>query len=281
MRNLTLLYSDAEDPLAVSLRAHASVEAMHVDDLTGYFGKEEREIMPSFSVPDAVRARFADKIVLNRVFNLKETGLGTRLKDWKCHEIWGHFLLRQLFADGSRLVHDTGPRGVSRTLLPLNTQWFKVSRLDDPVATPRYVYNFGGESEGLDTLREPFQKSVWSLYDWREERHLPAGEANWHRFFVEKPAGSPVLCYFFDVDRLGEDGLEIVPLRGETTADRQRILALARSLSSTFASAVGEFLFFVEDDGTLRFYAFSPYLSSAANHPAFAGHVERWVSSLH
>ena len=50
------------------------------------------------------------------------------------------------------------------------------------------------EVAGLDN---PMQKSVWSLFDWMDERYLPATEASRHQFLVERPAGKPLIAYFF------------------------------------------------------------------------------------
>ncbi|HWL88440.1 MAG TPA: hypothetical protein VNO21_21705 [Polyangiaceae bacterium] len=279
MDKVTILYSDVEDPLALAIPSDTRVHKIHVDELASFFRKDERWAVPTFSAPDRIRSRFHGRVVLNRIFNLQSTKLGALLQSWGFHELWVHFLLSELLAESARLVHDTGPRGVSRTLLPLNSQWLMVNDLEYAISTPAYVYNFGGELVELDAIDNPIQKSVWSLFDWRQERHLPAGEAAWHRFFVQKPTGSPVLCYFFDIDRLGEDGLAVVPLRDPVSIPMDKMLTLAKLLATKFASAIGEFLIYVGEDENIRFHAFSPYLKTASSHGDFVPLFNRWLES--
>ncbi|MDF3982624.1 hypothetical protein P3W24_17540 [Luteibacter sp. PPL201] len=255
-----ILHAEPNDPL---LDAMPDAEHMPVDALLPYVHRAEWPSVVRAEFPDDVVRRFAGRRVINRGFSYNGTRLRETLGEWGCHEQWCHRLLQPLFDVAGEVAHDPGLKGVSRSRLPLNSQWFLLRRERPDIQVPTFVYAFGGTRVDLHDFKNPMQKSIWSLFDWKEETHLPVSEQHWHRFFVERPVGTPVLMHFVG-DRVG-----FVFPRGPMSIDEAAFRELAGSVSTTFRSRIGEVLSYVEDDGTIRFHAFSPYLLSVARQPSF------------
>ncbi|GFZ97792.1 hypothetical protein [Dyella caseinilytica] len=218
-------------------------------------------------LPDLFNGAF----VFNRVFSLDGTEIRHTLNDWRCDERWFHVRLNQLLAKAGTLAHDTGVQGASRTLLPLNTQWFYVGNAQSTFKVPDFSYGFAREQPDLSRLTSPFQKSIWSISDWKVERNLSPAEENWHRFYVERPRGTPVVGYYL------EDEVNIIFPSKEIHVDIASLKLLTQTVRDKFHSLLGEILFYVEDDGSYRYYAFSPFLASAANDPLFAKKFCSWI----
>ncbi|XQA62702.1 hypothetical protein ACM9XD_04905 [Xanthomonas sacchari] len=271
-----IVYSSSEDPVAAcgaACAASQQVSVMHVDELLPFLSTHAWPQILQLQVPAEIRDRFSNARIINRVFSLSGTQLIAFLHKHQVDERWFHIRLQDLFLLGRSLAHDTGVRGVSKSLLPLNAQWFGIRRALPNLQVPRFSYAFGYERSDLTEFSSPLQKSVWSLFDWREERHLPASEADRHQFHVERPIGTPVIFYF-----LGDDFHTVHFPQEAVDVDHARIASINRAARSAFHSELGEVLLYAE--GTdLRFYAFSPYLLSVASKPSFGQELEEWLLS--
>jgi hypothetical protein len=137
----------------------------------------------------------------------------------------------------------------------LNSQWLFLGA--QGIDVPTYVYSFGGSAPDLSKIKDPMQKSIWSLHDWREETNFGPDNVNWHPFYVERPTGVPVLCNYI------RDDVNIVMLRDPTEKGVDDFRPMAKIVSQVFRSQMGEFLTYVESDGTIRFYAFTPTLHAS------------------
>jgi len=220
---------------------------------------------------------FEDNRVVNRIFWDKSSLIFEKVISLGYHEQWVHSTLDPLLNAAQKLSQDRGMRGVSKALMPLNTQWYllkKAAIID--IKIPKFVYAFGGEIPCLKSFANPMQKSVWSLYDWREERHLPEDEINWHRFFVDRPVGTPVICYFAGINDFGMDGMNIIFPRERVAIDMQKVVPFAKSVASAFLSDVGEFLFYVVGDGIFEFRAFSPMMENAIDDEKCSIIMRQW-----
>ena len=276
---LVLLYSSPEDPVAtcglVRSSKDSDVKAIHIDELLPFFSARPwPEILRVEAIPE-LRQVFAGARIVNRIFNLSHTQTLQYLNEHSIDERWLHIRLRKILGIGGSLSYDTGVRGVSRSLLPLNAQWFEIRRILPNLAIPEFTYAFGYEQADLTALNDPIQKSVWSLFDWKEERHLSIDEARRHQFFVERPKGVPLISYF-----LGKDFSAVHFPREAMTIDAARIDEINHAARSAFKSECGELLLYAEGQ-ELRFYAFSPYLSSIAATPSFERDLEEWLHSNH
>jgi hypothetical protein len=273
---IVMLYSSHEDPLVAAARhvGRATVDFVHVDDLLPYLGREEWPDWLSATFPDEIVQRFRDAIVVNRVFSTTGTRTEETLRSWSRDERWLHIRLDGLLRKAAWRAHDVGVRGVSHCLLPLNTQWFRAAQYDPTIAIPVFSYAVGYEEPDLAGLVDPMQKSVWSLFDWKEEHHILPAERMRHRFFVEAPRGSPLFGHFYG------DSVHTTFPRDEAAFSSDQVNRVAKACRVQFQSDVGEFLLYVEDDGTLRFHAFSPYMLSAATDTSFRDHVNAWLIGL-
>jgi hypothetical protein len=256
IRNV-VLYSNPADPVADVLARAGRATCIHTDALVPYLhrGSWPQPIHADF--PADIKALFHGANVFNRVFNHNQTKLADRLAEWRLHTLWGDRPLTQLVLSGASRWHDVSIRGVSRSSLPLNTQWFLLANRTDRVTFPKFVYGFGRVQPDLHDFHDPMQKSVWSLFDWREERQLGDGDRNWHKFFVDRPTGTPVICFYV------ESSLGFIFPRGEISVDTALFTEVAKHVADTFDSRMGEFLTFMEDDGRMMFCAFSPQMQSA------------------
>jgi hypothetical protein len=273
---IVVVYSNHNDPVVGSLLKIAGVEGLHVDEISESLGDPLH--IWNFSQKNAPIAKryfpvFDQKLVINRVFTLKGTELSTGLRRLGFSDSWGNIIIKDLLKYSSKYTHDVGGRGVSMSLLPLHLQWFYADRNLKGIRTPKFAYAFGEELPDLEDLVDPFQKSIWSLFDWNEEDHLPATERNWGRFFVERPTGLPVVCYF-----LGEKQIEFMFPREKFDLDHGALMEAALALMKVFKSDIGELLFYREPDGSYKFYAFSPYLLTAKSADEFDDCLMRYVA---
>ncbi|HVI56275.1 MAG TPA: hypothetical protein VM621_14625 [Luteibacter sp.] len=273
---IVMLYSGQEDPLMTAARqaANTTVDFVHIDDLLPFLDREEWPAWLSANFPDEIGRRFRDAVVINRIFSTTGTRTEDTLRGWGRDERWLHIRLDDLLRKAAWRAHDVGVRGVSHCLLPLNTQWFRVAQYDPTIATPAFSYAVGYEEPDLAGLADPMQKSVWSLFDWKEEHHILPAERMRHRFFVEAPKGLPLFGHFY-----GESVHTTFP-RDRADFSSDQVNRIAKACRIQFQSDVGEFLSYVEGDGTLRFHAFSPYMLSAATDTSFHDHVSAWLTSL-
>lgn len=255
------VYSDSTDPL-IRVLEDIGVLALHVDELLAHITKAEWPILISTSYTPAIIQLFDRKTVFNRVFSFNNTEFGHRLEEWGYPYAWGHVALRSLYLHAKSLIHDTGERGVSKCMLPLNTQWWAMSDRGG-FAVPKFLYAFGTTEPDLTGFADPIRKSIWSIHEWGGEASLSGPEGVWHPFYVERPAGTPVMCSF-----LGSDVRLAFP-RGSIGVPIEKFVELARIARNIFCSEIGEILTFVEGNGTIRFYAFSPTMSSFVDQPDF------------
>lgn len=263
------IYSDAADPL-IRVLENVGVLTLHVDELLAHVTRAEWPILLSTSYTPAIVRLLDHKTVFNRVFSFNNTEYGHRLDEWGYPHAWGHLALRPLYLHARSLIHDTGERGVSRCMLPLNTQWSAVSNHSE-FAVPKFLYAFGTTEPDLTGFAHPIRKSIWSIHEWGEEVTLNGPEGVWHPFYVERPVGTPVMCSF-----LGPDVRLAFP-RNSTDAPIEKFIELARVARILFCSEIGEILTFVEEDGTIRFYAFSPTMSSFVDLPDFEGRLSSFM----
>jgi hypothetical protein len=276
-----ILFSRSDDPVVQYLRAHGEgIRIFHVDELTPYLNLVEWPGIFEQHYPAEMLEAFTGAHVINRVFSLGGTRLKALFDSWLYHEQWAHLALAPLLDRATELSHDTGIKGASRSLLPLSTQWFLLERAVASVKTPVFAYAFGGAEPDIKEIVSPLQKSVWSLFDWRDEGHISEQERQWHRFVVDRPTGVPVICYFVNSALEEAEDIDFILPRGETEIDRGRFADLAQAVARIFRSELGEFLTYVEEDGALRFHAFSPGLETAAQRGEFSKILGRWVSRL-
>jgi hypothetical protein len=143
------------------------------------------------------------------------------------------------------------------------------------VNVPKYVLAIGGEAADLSQFRDPMQKSRWSLYDWKTENHLSENEIANYFFYVERPVGIPIICHY-----LGDVATWLsFPRGGNPEIDMSIFDPLVKMVKSCFVSSVGEFLTFLEPNGTLRFYAFSPFLEAASGTTEFSLMTKLWIQN--
>ncbi|GLQ89167.1 hypothetical protein [Dyella flagellata] len=267
-----VLYSQCNDPLVAAIKASGKKWLfLHVDELLDGLSIKPWPVLLDLTVPSAWKEQIVDASVVNRLFSFEGTTCMARLSEARINERWLHARLDTLLATASVLSHDTGVRGVSRSLLPLNAQWFHMRTGQSAVSTPRFSYATGFEEPDNGELDDPMQKSVWSLFDWKSERHLPSTEARRHRFFVDRPTGTPLVCFF-----AGEQAPAWFFPKQEAEFDDEALTISARTAQRVFLSDIGEMLLYVNADGSLVFHAFSPYLQSAIRSPEFSEYLNRW-----
>jgi len=271
-----IFYAEKNDPVVIEAKRSASelsqVDFLHVDELIPYLQNAEWPEMIRTTFPFKLKERFNGALVINRVFTLADTELFDVLNAWSKNERWFHIKVQPLLNLARQLTHDVGLRGVSKCLLPLNVQWYYIQREREDISLPNFSYAMSYESPKNQLMTAPMQKSVWSLFDWKAERNISVGEQRRHRFFVESPKGTPVICYF-----LGKDTRGLVFPRTNIDVDEGLFAKLADLASSLFESALGEILTYVEDDGSVRFYAFSPFMRSSTGSASFSEHIKTWL----
>lgn len=268
-----VLYTDHADPVA-RRAARSGADLLHLDDLLPRVRAGSWPAVLDFEPSAEMRERFIGARVVNRVFSLANTRMDGFLRDNGIDARWLHIRLQSLLDSAASVCHDTGVRGVSRTLMPLNVQWFELKRVLADIQTPDFVYSIGYEAPDLRGLVDPLQKSVWSLFDWKQERNLLPEEKRRHQFFVSRPQGVPLVAYF-----CGESAHGVHFPRGETVPfDLERVRAINQAARRAFRSETGELLLFAEG-GQLRFHAFSPYLLSVAEEPAMVDMLDKWLAA--
>jgi hypothetical protein len=271
-----VLYSQRSDPLVFALKSAGKTWSfLHVDDLLDGLIVKPWPVLLDLTIPESWREQITDMPVVNRLFSFDGTACMAKLSEARIDERWLHARLAALLSTASSLSHDTGMRGVSRSLLPLNAQWFHMRMAQEAVSTPRFSYATGFEEPDNEDLHNPMQKSVWSLFDWKDEYHLPPYEARRHRFFVDRPTGTPIVCFF-----AGPNKPSWFFPKQEAEFDYQAMTTAVCAAQSTFLSDIGEMLFYINPDGSLVFYAFSPYLSSAAKKQTSSALINAWDGPL-
>ncbi|MEJ1141387.1 hypothetical protein [Stenotrophomonas sp. CCNWLW162] len=247
-----VIHSDPEDVVATELRDVEGVSVIHLDELTQSWCVQEAEIIEPVvetSIPNMWSA-----YIINRVFDLSCTEIGKRLRAFGLHENWAHTALGSVLSRAHALAHGIGPRGVSRSLLPLNVQWKLLSERVPGIKTPRFAFGFGHRMPDMSHLDKFVQKSVWSYFRWDGDSDVAEGEQQWHPFFVEQPQGIPIICsYHGDVFALSFP-------RGRPKADLGTFPALIHACRELFDSRMGEILVYQEDE-ILTFCACSPYMA--------------------
>ena len=268
-----VIYSDLKDPIALQALSlpQLDISCVHVDQmiplLTRRDWPEVLELVPTVEVDEM----FEGAWIINRAFILTGTKLLSRLHERGVDERWFHIRLQKILSLGGAVSYDTGVRGVSRSLLPLNAQWFEMKRSLPDLATPAFEYGFAYERPDISKLSNPLQKSVWSLFDWKVERQMSPIEERRHQFFVEAPVGVPLIACF------AGSAMEIFWPRGCVAVDNGEVGAVIEAARSVFRAEAGEVLLYAEGSG-LRFYAFSPHLLTVADEPGFKTMVSEWLA---
>jgi len=274
-----ICYSDHNDPLvriARECERDGSFHLVHVDEILPYAQPVEWPEVLRIALPEKFAQRFDTTLTINRLFNFANTETSSKLLEWGVNERWLHIKVSKYLLRGRQLAHDLGQRGVSRCLLPLNTQWFLLNREDASFPTPMFSFAMGYEAPQLEIMAHPMQKSVWSFFDWKEEQTITPLETRRHRFFVDSPTGIPVIAFYFGSD------VEYVFPKQSTTVDRNMYERLAHAARKIFRSEAGELLTYMEDDRTVRFYGFSPFLYSSRISDRFMELGHGWLDrALH
>ena len=135
-----------------------------------------------------------------------------------------------------------------------------------------------GQRVDLSPLEAPILKPVNDFYTWKAaDEAIKLDESSWDVFAVDRPSGSPYLCWM-----LGET-LTVDPLGESCPPDTKlsdRLVSLSKHVRRIFGDAlVGEILWFY-DEGTenLVFAAFSPYLAGAALMPSFESEARDFLA---
>jgi hypothetical protein len=270
-----LLYSEHDDPIVIHLLKNQSVHSMHVDEIAPLIGSADAAWEysdPDGSIQKVIGSQFHNKFIVNRVFSLEHTAYLKQLKTLGFTDRWAFIILKSLVERAPQAAYDTGPRGVSKSLQPLHLQWLLVREALPLLATPKFSYAFADLPPDLSNMTDPFQKSIWSFADWQVENHLPPIESKHSRFFVERPIGVPFVCYF-----LGAKAKLIFP-KGKADVDVDLLSRYVNKFREIFRSELGEALFYLEPDGNLRFYSFSPFLYTAAEDRSFESEVIEFFS---
>lgn len=270
MRKTIVIYSDKKD--VVAMRANATgVPSIHIDELITAL--EARPWPENLRLSPGIQTveRFRNARVINRVFILEGTGVADFLREHCIDTRWFHIRLQSLLAIGESLCHDTGGLGVSRSLAPLNVQWFEIKREMQDARTPEFAYGVGYEAADLSHVQDPMQKSVWSLFDWKKETRLGEDERAQHQFHVARPKGIPAIAWFFGGDHRGlhfpRDTVEI---------DAVLLERMTRAAARAFRSDIGEMLLYVTGS-VVTFHAFSPFLRSVSCCASASEPLDDWL----
>lgn len=262
-----LIDASSADPVARVLRDRTDVTALDVSTLGQWIhqGGLGQPLIAAF--PDDVAAMVQGRTVINRNFSYDRTAIADVLAATGLNVLWADSLIAELLNQGAFCTHDTSIRGVSRSLLPLNSQWFLIKRMQvEGVSVPRFEYGFGRVQPPVDDFERPLQKSVWSLFDWTQETKLTAADAEWHKFYIDRPTGTPVVLTF-----VGELVTFVFP-RAHVELDarvRDRYALLASAAREAFKSVMGEALTYLQEDGTIVFCAFSPLMATSGRYDWF------------
>jgi hypothetical protein len=283
MRKAVFLYSEDDDPLVrearPAARRHKNIYFISFAALSRYFEECPWPKFISATYPSEITELFKGGFIVNRVFGISSQSLSALSVK---ADALAHFAIEPLIKSGIGAAHDLGPPGVSRTQLPLTSQWEIMSNYkNNGIPVPKFLYVLPGEAPDLNQFHCPMQKSVWSIFDWKEERHLSEVEKFHYRFFVEKPIGFPIVCHF-----LGDVAVWFsFPTGRDPNGRDPKINAHAfepfvKQATVGFKSSIGEFLTFLEPNGVIRFYAFSPILEVASETTEFSSMVKLWINSL-
>jgi hypothetical protein len=253
---VTIVFADASDPVVVAVRelAQPNVHLVPIDELA-HRVKSPTQIVTMSAAENQEVFHLLTTKVINRVFRPAEGGLREKLAKWGLDPSWTHVVLTGLLCRSSGLSHDVGGRGVSKSLLPLPRQWAEVAMEGISVRTPRFKHAFGAEDPDTEGLKDPIQKSIWSLFHWSTGDAMDTREKAWSPFTVERPHGMPIV-----MSVVGEKVRHICE-NSTSLADAASSM-LCRKIASSFASDLGELLFFKDTEGDLVFHAFSPYLTT-------------------
>lgn len=152
-------------------------------------------------------------------------------------------------------------------LLPLDLQWYELSKRRTDVAVPRYSYS-QFEAKPVDFER-PIWTTPYELFNWKV--NASPEFASLHPFVVARPAGDPAVVYFVG----GEAGaFSLTEGRRLTDGERGELLALVPTLKEAFGAEMGESLCFLHE-GRMTFASFSHYLHTSIQRKRFAGVLER------
>lgn len=277
---IVFLRSDPEDAFSgyvwEHFAHHPAVKLVEFEEIARHLQPTPWPQVVTASYPDDLIDTFRDAHVINRVFNIDPDIVQSGLLAHGPHELWLHVITQPLLNSAASLAHDMGTRGVSRSLPPLNTQWLSMSDAGrNGIKVPHFVFGFGGADPDVSGVQNSMQKSIWSYFDWKVERHLPRAEKGWHKFFVESPAGEPVICHY-----LGAHTWQTFPRGQALDLDEEQMASIIARARICFASSIGEVLLYLEEGGQLRFHAFSPHLSAAVQSEAFPQTVERWIEEM-
>lgn len=271
-----VVYTNTADPVARILSRDRTAVCIHVNELVPHLQLDTWPKPIRTNYPRELIDLFRGAQIFNRTFTFDHTEVAARLAEWKLHTLWATLAIEELVKLGTYRWHDLSIRGVSRSLLPLNAQWFLLTNSISGIMYPRFAYGFGRNDPELNGFLRPQQKSVWSLFDWDKERNLDEFDRHWHKFYVDRPEGTPVICYYVGKS-IGFVYPRGAPVLGERLIEAYR--ALAEVVSKVFVSGMGEFLTFLQDDGTVIFCAFSPHMAMAASderfEPMLLGHLGR------
>ncbi len=142
-----VIYSDLQDPVALQALSSPQLEisCVHVDQMIPLLTRRDWPEVLELAPTAEVEGVFKDAWIINRVFILTGTKLLACLQEWGVNERWFHIRLQKILSLGSAASYDTGVRGVSRSLLPLNAQWLEIKRSLTDLATPDF-------KEGIDMV---------------------------------------------------------------------------------------------------------------------------------
>lgn len=270
IRKTIVIYSDEKDAVAVRARA-TGVPSIHIDALLPALEArpwpENLRLSPGAQTVEL----FRNARVINRVFILEGTCVADFLRRHCIDVRWFHIRLQSLLAIGDSLCHDTGCLGVSRSLAPLNVQWFEIKREMQDAQTPEFAYGVGYEAPDLSHVQDPMQKSVWSLFDWKSETRLDEDERVQHQFHVARPKGTPAIAWYFGADH---NGLHFP--RETVGIDADLLDRMTRAAARAFRSDIGEMLLYVTGDA-VTFHAFSPFLRSVSCCGSVSESLDAWL----
>lgn len=261
MTNIVLIYADSRDPLIPLLTSIEGLKLLHVDQISRSLKREQWPGLYRCAM-DLSEYRFHNSLIFNRVFGLENSEAMSLLKANRLHEGWLHHCIDQITKPAAKRVHDIGQRGVSRTLLPLNIQWYLLAQALPEIRTPAFALGFNGAMPDLSALHPPILKSIWSFSAWKNETYMTELESRWNRFFVEAPMGLPVIVSF------AGDKYQLHFPKGITEVSLEAIQQLVTTCRCEFKTDIGEIITFVKGD-ELTFCAYSPYVGFSASSPEF------------
>ena len=270
MRKTIVIYSDEDDVVALRARA-TGVPSIHIDELVPALEARPWPENLRLSPGSQTVQLFRNARVINRVFILEGTCVADFLRRHCIDMRWFHIRLQSLLAIGESLCHDTGCLGVSRSLAPLNIQWFEIKREMQDLKTPDFAYGVGYEAADLSHVQDPMQKSVWSLFDWKNETRLDEEERTRHQFHVARPKGVPAIAWFLGGE---QNGLHFP--REKAGIDAALLEQIARAAARAFRSDIGEMLLYVTGN-VVTFHAFSPFLRSVSCCGSALESLDAWL----